>query len=99
MRRVNDGPPSFRTNHKKGEVVAERLFITEETGARCSLCRGPYRLGDEVRLYLTEDGVQQAHEACAANAKMRTVCLNCKKDAPEQRICECGANQRVVVVV
>lgn len=78
--------------------MSERLFITEETRAVCSICKIQYRLGEEVRLYLTEWGIEQAHEVCAANAKMRTVCLHCKKEAPEQRICECGSSHRVVVI-
>lgn len=76
--------------------MGERLFITQPTEARCAVCGAQYQLGEEVRLFLTEYGVQQAHETCAASAGFRLVCLKCKKESPEQRLCACGSSQRVV---
>jgi len=69
------------------------------TGGVCSICKIPYKIGDEQRLYLTEWGIEGAHESCAANAKMKVVCVRCKADAPIQRICSCGSDSRVVEII
>jgi hypothetical protein len=66
-------------------------------GGTCRICKIPYRVGDPIRLYLTIDGITDAHEGCFAASKTRLVCESCQLELPPDG--RCPAHPEVTGVV
>lgn len=54
-------------------------------GGHCTICGLAYKIGDDQRLFLSEWGVDHAHEDCFLQARRSLICLTCKEPlAPKE---------------